>query len=555
MRKTLFFLTILAVVVFPAAALAADALTAGNEYMQAGKPNEAISVMLPAFMADPFNAKLVLALGHAYFSAGKPDSAEIMAKTYTGMEKKDPEGYLLGARAALQQKKCGNAYSILKKGLKANKNNVVLMVELGYTHMACDSVDQAIVSFTQATQISPRYAPAYKGLGDAYIKLNAVTVAIMQFEEALRADSSLVELRYALAKLYFNERRFNEAADAYKYIIIQNPEDDDAARELGVIYYLARQFDNAASVLGRYAERHPDDIEAWTMYTESLAESRKYAEAVTAADHVFQADPKSAVAHRAAAKSQYVLKDYEKSISHYLTLGEVDTLSADDHRYMGKAYFDSGAKNDSLAIVHLVESVALDSTQGDIYPELGAAYMRTKNFTKAAEQYKKKFTMDRTAASAYINYALCMEVLKNWEEARKSLALVMRDNPDYVPGHYHLAYVYSQMDSMELAKRSYESFIALADTVQSKYSNELYHAYKFISVIYLGAKKYPQAEAALTKAVALRPNDPEMHLWLAQTLHALNKREEAKRQYQLVLKYDPGNKDAKKGLDILELYE
>jgi len=555
MKKTFFLVTILAVLLSPAVALAADALTAGKQYIEAGKPNEAISVMLPAFMADPFNAKLVLALGQAYFAAGRPDSAEIMAKTYTGMDKKDPEGYILGARAALQQKRCGSAYNILKKGLKANKNNVVLLVELGYTHIACDSVDQAIVSFTQATQISPRYAPAYKGLGDAYIKLNAVSVAIMQFEEALRADSSLVELRYALAKLYFKERRFNEAAEAYKYIIIQNPEDDDAARELGVIYYLANQFDNAASVLGRFAERHPNDLEAWTMYTQSLAESRKYAEAVAAADHVLQTDPKSAVALRAAAKSQYMLKDYAKSISQYLELEQVDTLSADDQRYLGKAYFDSGAKNDSLAIVHLAQSAALDSTQGDLYPELGAAYMRTKNFAKAAEQYKKKFTMDRTAASAYINYALCMEVLKNWEEARKSLALVMRDNPDYVPGHYHMAYVYSQMDSMDLARRSYERFIALADTLQSKYLNELYNAYKFISVTYLGEKKYPQAEAALTKAVALRPNDPEMHLWLAQTLHALNKREEARRQYQLVLKYDPGNKDAKKGLDILELYE
>ncbi len=555
MKKTLILLTVLTAVVLPAVTLAADALTAGNEYIAAGKPNEAISVMLPAFMADPFNAKLVLALGRAYFAAGKPDSAEIMAKTYTGMEKKDPEGYILGVRAALQQKRCGSAYNILKKGLKANKNNIVLLVELGYTHMACDSVDQAIVSFTQASQISPSYAPAYKGLGDAYIKLNAVSVAIMQFEEALRSDSSLVELRYALAKLYFKERRFQEAAEAYKYIIVQNPEDDDAARELGLIYYLANQFDNAASVLGRYTERHPDDLEAWAMLTESLAESRQYAEAVAAADHVFKADPKSAVAQRAAAHSQYMLKDYAKSIQHYLELEQVDTLSAKDHRYLGKAYFDSGPKTDSLAIIHLAQSAALDSTQGDIYPELGAAYMRTKNFAMAAEQYKKKFTMDRTAASAYINYALCMEVLQNWEEARKALVLVMRDNPDYIPGHYHMGYVYSQMDSTQLAKRSYENFIALADTLQSKYSNELFHAYKFIAVIHLGDKKYPQAEAALLKAVALRQNDAELHLWLAQTLHALNKREDAKKHYQLVLKYDPGNKDAKKGLDILELYE
>jgi tetratricopeptide (TPR) repeat protein len=186
---------------------------------------------------------------------------------------------------------------------------------------------------------------------------------------------------------------------------------------------------------------------------------------------------------------------------------------------------------------------------------MGAAYMKLKQFDLAAAAYERKFMMDSTATSAYVNYALCEEVLGDWKAGREALVKALEQNPNYIPGYYHLGYCLSQMDSTQSARKAYETFVGMADSLQSRYGNDLFSAYRFIAVVYLQDKRYEQAERALQKALALKPSDAELHLWLAQTEHALNKRDEARSEYQKVLKLDPNNKDAKKGLDILELYE
>ncbi len=64
----------------------------------------------------------------------------------------------------------------------------------------------------------------------------------------------------------------------------------------------------------------------------------------------------------------------------------------------------------------------------------------------------------------------------------------------------------------------------------------------------------PLAVQVLQKAIKYKPDDAELHLWYAQVLHSLKDTEQAKREYKLVLQIDPNNAEAKKGINILELY-
>jgi tetratricopeptide (TPR) repeat protein len=548
-------LVIAAVVVLALAGVARgdDTLAQARQLLDEGKTQQAIDLLAPVVQADPKDGGATLLLGEAYLAADKADLAEAMGRAYIGLSGKKPEGYLLATRALVKQDRLPDAYAVIRKGVKSVKRNPQILSELGYVHLAADSIDQAIISLSEAKDIDPKSAVAYRGLGEAYLKLNADGVAILQFEESLRADSTQTDLKYQLARLYYKERRFNDAATMYASIISLNPGEDAASRELGLMLHLARQYSSAANVLETYVQRHPDDVEAWTSYMEALQQSKQYEGAVAAAEHVLSQDPQSPQAHRAAAKSDYMLKFFDKSIYHYGELEKVDSLTAEDTRFFAKAYHDAG--NDSSAVVYFRRSAAQDSTQMEIYAEMGAAYMKLKQFDLAAAAYEQKFMMDSTATSAYVNYALCKEVLGDWKAGREALVKALGQNPSYIPGYYHLGYCLSQMDSTQSARKAYETFVGMADSLQSRYGNDLFSAHRFIAVVYLQDKRYEQAERALQKALALRPNDAELHLWLAQTQHALNKRDEARSEYQKVLKLDPNNKDAKKGLDILELYE
>jgi tetratricopeptide (TPR) repeat protein len=425
------------------------------------------------------------------------------------------------------------------------------MIQLGSIQLANDSTEQAIVSYSKAKEAEPENAAIYRGLGEAYIKLKADGVAIIQYEEALRVDSTQTDLRYKLAALYKKERRYTEAAKMYQYIIQLDPQNVAAALELGRLYSAAKQYANAAKTLALYLEKHLDDNEAWTLFKSSVEECKRYDLALNLLEKAL-AVKKEPQWLQFAGKASFMLKRYDKSIEYYNQLAQAQPLNFEDLKLMGKSYVE--VKNDSLALAYMMQSILKDSTQQDIYNELGAAFMRRKEFDKACPMYAKKIGQDSTYTPAYINFALCNEQTQQWGEAREALVTAIRQSPNYPTAYYHLAYCLSRMDSTLAAKLTYEKFISEVDTAKTKYQNALGDAYRYISWYYLAEKKYPQALEAITNAIVFKPQDVELVVWRAQTLHALNKRDEAKKEYQKVLKMDPNNKEAKKGLDILELY-
>jgi len=220
---------------------------------------------------------------------------------------------------------------------------------------------------------------------------------------------------------------------------------------------------------------------------------------------------------------------------------------------LGKSYVE--VKNDSAAIKYLEISLQKNPLQKELWSDIGAANMRLKQWEKAADAYAKRIHSDSTYASAYINYALSNMALLKWDVARPALIKAIEIQPTYIKGHLYLARCLAQMDSTNSARQAYQKVIELANAqTQTDYSAELGEAYKMISLAYLVEKNYPKALEALTDAVKYRSEDVELRLWRAQTLHALDKRKEAEEEYQKVLKLDPNNKDAKKGLEILAQY-
>jgi tetratricopeptide (TPR) repeat protein len=246
------------------------------------------------------------------------------------------------------------------------------------------------------------------------------------------------------------------------------------------------------------------------------------------------------------------MKNYTAALEYYGKLLDRVAASAEDLKLIGKTYQEM--KNDTLAIRHLERSLEADSTQTDIYTDLGASYMRLRNWERASEMYAKRIEVDPNYATAYVNYALSNMAMQKWVAARTALKAVLELQPSYLQGHLYLARCLAQMDSLQQSRKEYEKVIEIAGPSSANYKSELGESHKMVSLAYLVEKNYPKALDALTSAVVYKPQDVEVHLWRAQTLHALDRREEATNEYNVVLKLDPDNPDAKRGLEILALY-
>lgn len=534
-------------------AVAAQSVNDGKMLLKQGKAKEAVAALQKAVAASARNVEALLWLGQAHLQTGRADSAEVYGRRVLDLEDKNPAGFILVSKAALEQKNRQVALQTLRKGLKANKNNAALLIQLGYFHMATDSADQAIGDFSLAKESDPKSAVAWEGLGDAYAngKPPNNAVAILQYEAAIKIDSVRIEVHKKLSAAYAKERRWNEAARAYATIVKLDTTDQAALFELGMLYNRGSLYPEAANVFRLHTRRFPAVQKGWELYMESRYRSkRNYPEVVTAADQVLKADPKSAKAQRMLAHALYVTEQYGRAITMYKQIAAADTLGFDNMRRWADAYVKT--KQDSLAALTYEAVLKIDATKPEVYSEAGTILMRLKKWDRAAEMFEKRYKIDPTAASAFVSYAYCNTQLKRFENARGALRQAITLRPQRLDYHFSLAICLHNMDSLQTTGRmEYETVVKLADTSVVKYKNELVEAHKWIGVTLWIDKKYPQAIESLEKALALKNDDAATHFWKARALAQMLKFDDAIKEYRVALKLDPKNKEAKKELDDL----
>ncbi|HEX9934058.1 MAG TPA: tetratricopeptide repeat protein, partial [bacterium] len=251
-------------------------------------------------------------------------------------------------------------------------------------------------------------------------------------------------------------------------------------------------------------------------------------------------------------KSSFFAKKPQESIVHYQTLQKIEPLDAEDYKYLGRAHYE--LKKDTAAIRLLEQSLSMDSTQSDVYMDLGWAYMRIKKWDKAADVFRKKMTQDTSYVTAYLNYAICVNQLGQYENARDALLKVTAIRPKYLDGHYYLGSAYAQLRMAAEARKEYETVIALADTSKTKYRTQLSDAYRYIAIVHFSDKNWGEALQCLDKSLEFKPRDIDVMLLRASALIQMNRKEEARREYEKVLRIDPKNENAQKGIKIIDLF-
>ena len=521
----------------------------GRALLKDGKTRDAAAVFIKILNQTPRNKEAWVGLAEAYLMLDQPDSAAIACRRLLALESKRAEYYILLACAQAAMKKPFLVLETLNDGLLNIPENAQLLISLGQALLVVDSVDHAVVAFTQASVADPHSAIAYECLGDSYIKLGIARAAIIQYQKALDIDSLRLESRTKLAGAFLQDHQYNAAAQIYKSVLQIDSTNWSTYFQLGKLYAAARQHSNAVRYLKPYVTWKSDDRRALTLAIESYAALQQHREVITLSERLLELEPYSLIALRNVARARVKVREYDRAIEDYGKLAKLDSLQGDDWKELGMAYAES--KRDSLAFDALQRSLSKDSSHSEVYNQLGVLYMRNRNYEQAAAMFEKRINLDSTAVGAYVNYALSHMALGHWSIAYIALRQTLNLRPHYLQGHLYIARTLLQMDSLKAARSEYDTVVQLIDTATTMYRTELAEAQGINGFDLLLQKKYPQAVSMLKSSVQLVENNYQTHLWYAQALALSNKRDEATVEYKIVLKLDPGNKDAKKGLEIL----
>jgi tetratricopeptide (TPR) repeat protein len=543
-------------------------LDKAKELVKQKKFTEAITVCQAYLQSSQKDENAWLLLAKAFQQIGMLDSAENAAKKVVQLDDEMLEGYTVLAQVQLEKKNVQDAYATAKAGLKMIRKKQPkyppLLVVLGQTLLATDSADAALVAASEAKELDSRNATAYEVIGDAYVKQKVAPMAISSYEKSLEVDSLQPRVLYKLANAYAKERQYTEAAKVYSKILALDPNNDASRLELAQLYYRVKKpwaWVRCAETLKDYFKKEknpPRDIQS--KYLEALLRSGQYKEAAQRGQAFLKIEPNSPLAYRAIANGFFNEKKFVQAIENFK---KVDTLEFDDYRWLGASY--KQLKKDSLAAMTweegLKDSTISTALRSFYIDQVASTWMYLRSYERAAEFYQKRIQLDSNAVGAYINYAQCMMQLERFGKAVSALKTAIAQNPKYPPAYVSLGFCYVQMKEFDTGRREFERAIKVIDTAESKYKVDLADSYRMIGLSIMVQKKSTEEESKqkwedaivyLKKSLKYKEDVAQTHLLLGQCYQNSNKKDDSIREYKRALKLDPKNKEAKKGLEMLE---
>jgi tetratricopeptide (TPR) repeat protein len=471
------------------------------------------------------------------------------------LDHKYPDAQLALGDCLTQLGKFDDAVTALQPGLNWGRWKPRFLVALGNVELARDSLRDAGIYFTQASEAAPDDPVTNKALGDFYLKRGIGSLAIPSYEKAVGFDSTDIDLRFALGRALAFDQRYDDAIEQYKWVAEKNPDYSGAQLALGDIYYRAgqaqpRYYAEARPHLEKYTQLSPNDARGWSLLGRDLFYLREKDAAVAAMKKAESLGDKSkdmyTVMFRALvdqkdwAGAQAAIQKGEPTTADLLKLAQVNAIlgntAAADSTYRALVEKDSTSNDAKFALL-----------------EMGKAQYKAKDYPTAIGTLTRRIGLDPNTDEAYYYRGLCHKELTQFPEAIADLRQGVALAPAKGERHFWLGVTLSQAypkdaDSTAAAMQEFRATVAVDST-----SKNAVLAYQQVALHdYLMKKDWKGAIEVLQKALAIDPMNKQTLIWLGQAYQNAGDKENALKYYKKVLEIDPAEPNATNGIKSLQ---
>ncbi len=475
----------------------------------------------------------------------------------TELDRKFPEAQLALGQCLITLQQHQKAVDALNQGLKwGPKWRPRFMVALGDAELARDSLRDAGIWYTRAREEAPEDPAPRRALGEFYVKRGTWALAVPEFEAAIAMDSTDSELHYGLGRALYFDKRYNDALEQYRWVVVNDPEFAPGQLALGNLLYLAGERDphryvEAREPLEKYTQLEPADGKGWSLLGRTYSAlahgdstQRMKDEAIQAMLKAEQLGDHSKEMYTGMGRIYAERREWDKAL---LAFGKGDPTPR-DLLVIAQMYVFQDSLGRADSIYRAV--IDRDSTGSDArfaLNEMGKLRFRKKDYPGAVEKLQKRIALDPNSDEAYYFMGLSYKEMKQYPEALDALrraALLADAKPDR---HFWLGILYEQVDSTTEARHEFSRSVEMDST-----SLTAAIAYRQLGYHDLLERNYGPATRMLERSVQLNPNDVLGLVWLAQGYQNSGNRGRALEYYDRALKLDPKQLDALRGKKSLE---
>jgi tetratricopeptide (TPR) repeat protein len=225
--------------------------------------------------------------------ANRPLRAEEICREYLLLSPGSAEHLRLLCHALMKQNRLAEAEEQARFALSLAPHVPLLHEDLGSVLARQKRFEDAIGHFEKALELEPALPLARKKLGQALAALGRGPEADAAFEEYLERDPG--KRAVALGAEHLRAGRRDEAIEAFRDALRQDPDNVDAMRYLASIYLRDQEhLSDAEALLRRATQVAPDFTAAWLLLAGVLHERRRNVEAIDCCRKAVELEPENA---------------------------------------------------------------------------------------------------------------------------------------------------------------------------------------------------------------------------------------------------------------------
>jgi len=468
-----------------------------------------------------------------YSAIQMADSANGFFQTGIRKEPENPLNYVgLGATELIKKNNAAahvhfdKAISLLpsktnKTSKLSKKEQAVVMIKMAHAYLKGGVKDSALVLplLRNAEQLDNKNFDLFIVKGDAYMKLlNDGSTAITCYNQAQKLNPKSPRAKLRLGQLWMQASNYTSALNYYAEAIKIDSNYAPAYREMGYLLAKTNQDMRAKESFAKFLSLSAGNRMARIQYINILLDLKDYKEAIKQINVIMVQDSSNNDFNRALGYSYFETSQYDKGLFYmtkFFDKAPNAKIRTTDFVYYGKLL----AKNneDSLAGEVLMKAYQMDTTQTELLNQAISAYLKMKNYNKAAEIVIQKTLIEKNVASDYYILGKLYYNLHEWKKADSVFSINIALAPGNINGYTWKAWsqVNLDPDSKEgLAKPTFEMLIEKAKPDSAKNGKELKAAYSYLSYFYFlqFIKSKSQNDAVISKGycekvLAIEPAD------------------------------------------------
>lgn len=396
-----------------------------GHYIDSGRLALAKKALKLALDQHPKSVNLLLMKAELYTFEDKFDKAMDLLDSLKSLEPNNEEVYILIANIYSKQDLHLEAIETLKEALNFADDLIEIHSIMGMEYLFLEDFENAKQSYVQCLENDENDYTALYNIIYCFDFLDQNEEAIQFLKNFLDRQPYCEVAWHQLGKLYFEQKQYEKALEAFDYAIIS----DD--------YFI-----------GAYLEKG-----------KVLERLKRYKEAIECYTLTLQIDDPTAFAYLRIGKCFLKLDDPEKALKHYKKALHEDPLL--DKVWLALSDYHAKIKDYQKALYYINKAINIDEENVLYWKHFAVINLELDNIQESSFGFKKSLELGNYELETWITRVDILVQLKHYKDALHTLDQAEDFFPCYAELEYRYAGIYFELGELEKSKTYFDRAVFL----------------------------------------------------------------------------------------------